>query len=63
MFSVFADAHVRNVPGVRKASVRVLRDGAAVVADWSSMGTGYTLYAAVVVRTIRKLSRGFDSER
>jgi hypothetical protein len=63
MFNVFAEAQVRNVPLVRKASVKVLSDGAAVVAVWSISGTGYTLYAAVVVKTIRKLSRGFDSDR
>jgi hypothetical protein len=63
MFNVFAEAIVRKVPVVRKASVNVLREGAAVVADCSNAGTGYTLYAAVVVRTIRKLSRGFDSDR
>ena len=63
MLSVFAEAIVRNVPVVRKASVSVLSDGAAVVADCSNVGTGYTLYAAVVVRTIRKASRGFDSDR
>lgn len=61
--NVFAHAHVKNVPVVRKARVRVLRDGAAVVADRSRAGTGYTLYAAVVVKTMRKLSRGFDKER
>jgi hypothetical protein len=51
------------VPVVRKKSVSVERDGVAVVAGASRPGTGYSEYAAVAVRTTKKLSRGFDRER
>ena len=40
MLSVFADAIVRNVPDVRKASVSVLNDGAAVTELLKTVGTG-----------------------
>lgn len=63
MFNVLADAICKNVPLVRKRSVRVLREGASVTAVLSSAGTGYIEYDAVLVRTTRKASRGFESER
>jgi len=40
MLRVFALADVRNVPVVRKSSVRVLRLGAAVAVEVSIAGTG-----------------------
>jgi hypothetical protein len=51
------------VPVVRNSSVSVEREGVAVAVGASRPGTGYNEYAAVDVRTTRKLSRGFDSER
>lgn len=63
MLSVFADAMVKNVPLVRKPSVRVLSDGAAVADVLSRPGTGYMEYDAVVVNTIRKASRGLQRAR
>jgi hypothetical protein len=63
MLSVFADAMARKVPLVRKPSVRVLRDGAAVTDVLSRPGTGYMEYEAVVVNTIRKASRGLVRAR
>jgi hypothetical protein len=63
MLKAFADAEHSAVPDVRKRSVRVEREGVAVAAGASSCGTGYNEYAAVAVRTTRKESRGFDSER
>jgi molybdopterin biosynthesis enzyme len=63
MLSVFAEAQVRKVPVVKKSKVIVLSDGAEVSAGLSMAGTGYMLYAAVVVSTIRNVSRGFDRER
>jgi hypothetical protein len=63
MLSVFADAMVKKVPLVRKPSVRVLRDGAAVTDVLSRPGTGYMEYEAVVVNTIRKASRGLVRAR
>lgn len=41
MFSVFAEAIVRNVPLVRKPRVRVLREGASVAEVLRRAGTGY----------------------
>ena len=63
MFNVFAEATVKKVPLVRKRSVKVLNDGAAVAVVLSSAGTGYIEYDAVVVRTMRKARRGFERER
>lgn len=63
MLSVFADAMVKNVPLVRKPSVSVLRDGAAVAEVLRRSGTGYMEYEAVVVNTIRKASRGLVRAR
>ena len=61
MFRALADAQVRDVPNVRKRSVSALRDGVSVMDGDSIAGTGYKEYADVVVRTIRKESRGFES--
>ena len=63
MFKVFADAMVRNVPLVRYSHVRALNEGAAVTLVLSRAGTGYIEYEAVVVRTMRNASRGFDNAR
>lgn len=63
MFKAFADAVHKAVPDVRNKSVSVDREGVAVAAGASRPGTGYNEYAAVPVRTIKKESRGFDSER
>ena len=41
----------------------MLSDGAAVAVVLSKAGTGYIEYEAVVVRTIRKASRGLESAR
>jgi len=54
---------VKNVPLVRKPSVSVLRDGAAVADVLSRPGTGYMEYDAVVVNTMRKASRGLERAR
>lgn len=51
------------MPVVRKRSVSVERDGEAVVEGRRRAGTGYREYAVVVVRTIKKESRGFDRAR
>ena len=67
MFSVFAQAHDKNVPVVRNRNVRVEVDsvvwssGAAEVDKIS--GIGYSEYADVVVRRMRKESRGFVRDR
>jgi hypothetical protein len=63
MLSVLAEAHVRKVPDVRKRSVMGLRDGTEAAAGSSMAGTGYMLYAAVVVRTMRNVRRGLERER
>jgi hypothetical protein len=63
MLRVLADAMVKNVPLVRYNHVRVLSDGAAVTLVLNKAGTGYMEYDAVVVRTIRNASRGFDKAR
>lgn len=63
MFSVFAEAIVKNVPVVKKPRVSVLRDGAAVAEVLSNAGTGYIEYEAVVVNTMRKASRGLERAR
>jgi hypothetical protein len=41
MLRVFADAHVRDVPNVRKRSVNADSDGVSVIAGESRAGTGY----------------------
>lgn len=64
---VLAQAHDKNVPVVRKRKVKVevervvCSSGAAEVDRISGMG--YNEYAEVVVRRIRKESRGFVRER
>lgn len=63
MFSALAEAMQEKVPVVRKSRVRVLSDGASVTDVLRSAGTGYMEYDAVVVRTIRKASRGLDKAR
>lgn len=63
MFSALAEAMHEKVPVVRKSRVRVLSDGASVTDVLNSAGTGYIEYDAVVVRTIRKASRGLDKAR
>lgn len=63
MFKVLADAEVSAVPAVKKTSVSADNDGEAVISGSSSVGTGYSEYVVAVVRTIRKESRGFESER
>ncbi len=63
MFNALADAQVREVPKVRKMSVRALSDGVSVIDGDNMAGTGYREYADVVVRTMRKESRGFESAR
>ena len=63
MFRAFAEDAHSAVPVVRKKSVSVDREGVAVVAGARRPGTGYNEYAAVAVRTTRKLRRGFDKER
>ena len=63
MLNAFAEAEHKAVPVVRNSRVRVDREGVAVAAGASSPGTGYREYAAVAVRTTRKLRRGFERER
>lgn len=63
MFSALAEAQVRDVPKVRKRSVSADNEGVSVMDGDSIAGTGYKEYADVVVRTIRKESRGFESAR
>jgi hypothetical protein len=63
MLSVFADAHVSDVPTVRKSKVRALRLGVSVIAGDNIAGTGYNAYADVVVRTMRKDRRGLERAR
>lgn len=63
MFKELADAAESAVPVVRKRSVSVERDGDAVVEGRRRAGTGYNEYAVVVVRTMRKESRGFERAR
>jgi 5-deoxy-D-glucuronate isomerase len=63
IFKAFAEDEHNAVPVVRKNNVNVESDGVAVVAGAKSPGTGYKEYAAVAVRTTRKLSRGFARER
>lgn len=63
IFSALADAEESAVPVVRKSSVSVDKDGEAVVEGSRSAGTGYREYAVVVVRTMRKDSRGFERAR
>jgi 5-deoxy-D-glucuronate isomerase len=63
IFRALAEEAHSAVPVVRKKSVSVEREGVAVVAGAKSPGTGYNEYAAVAVKTTRKLSRGFDKER
>lgn len=63
MFSALADAHVREVPMVRKRSVSAERDGVSVIDGESKAGTGYREYAEVVVRTMSIDSRGLERAR
>ena len=63
MFNALADAQDKAVPVVRNRSVRVERDGEAVVEGRSSAGTGYREYAVVVVSTIKTESLGFERAR
>ncbi|KAL9602411.1 MAG: hypothetical protein Q9219_001835 [cf. Caloplaca sp. 3 TL-2023] len=63
MFNAFADAEQRAVPEVRKTRVSVDNDGEDVVSGSKSTGTGYSEYAAAVVRTIKKERRGLDNDR
>jgi molybdopterin biosynthesis enzyme len=61
MLKALAEADVKAVPVVRKRSVMVL----SVVDEPDSRmaEVGKRLYAAVVVRTMRKVSRGLVKER
>jgi hypothetical protein len=67
MFSVFALQHDRNVPAVRYIRVRVevesVGSGVMAGSSVSKDEIGYIPYAEVVVRTIRKDSRGFVRAR
>ena len=63
MLRALAEALQRAVPEVRNTRVKADRDGEVVFVGSSRAGTGYNEYAADVVRTIRKDSLGFDSER
>lgn len=63
MLKAFADDEHSAVPVERNKSVRVDKEGVSVAAGASNPGTGYNEYAAVAVRTTRKLSRGFVKER
>lgn len=63
MFSALAEAQVSDVPNVRKRRVSALNDGVSVIDGESIAGTGYREYAEVVVKTMRKESRGFESAR
>jgi hypothetical protein len=63
ILNAFAEDEHRAVPVVRNSSVRVEREGVAVAAGARRPGTGYREYAAVAVRTTRKLRRGFERER
>jgi hypothetical protein len=63
MLKALAEEAVRNVPEVRNRRVAVLREGAVVMLGSRMAGTGYRLYTAVVVRTMRKVRRGFVRAR
>lgn len=63
---MFAQAHDRKVPEVRKSNVKVEVENEVstdeAVED-SNSGRGYKEYAEVVVSRMRKDNRGFDRER
>ena len=67
MFSVFAHAQDKKVPVVRNRNVRVEVDRvvwSSGAAEFDSIsGMGYSEYADVVVRRMRKESRGFVRDR
>lgn len=68
ILSVFAQAQDKNVPVVRKRSVKVDVDSVVPefteeVADERISGMGYREYADVVVRRTRNDRRGFVNER
>lgn len=68
MLKAFAEAHERKVPDVRKRNVnveveRVVLLSAIDVVDDNRSDMGYREYADVVVRRIKKESRGFESDR
>lgn len=63
MLRALAEATVAKVPVVRKARVRVEREGVCVADTERREGTGYNEYEAVVVRTIRVARRGLESDR
>jgi hypothetical protein len=67
IFRVFAAAHERKVPDVRNKSVSVDVDNVEVKSGVALLdrisGIGYNEYADVVVRRIRKESRGLVSAR
>lgn len=63
ILKAFAEEEHRAVPVVRNKRVSVESEGVAVAAGASKPGTGYNEYAAVAVRTTRKLNRGFERER
>ena len=63
MLKAFADAEQSPVPAVRKTSVRAESDGAIVVDERRTAGTGYREYAVAVVSTIRNERRGLERAR
>ena len=63
MFKLFAAAEHRPVPVVRYTRVSADNEGEPVAPGSSNEGTGYREYAEAVVRTMRNVSRGFDSVR
>lgn len=63
MLRALAEATVAKVPVVRKARVRVEREGVCVADTDRREGTGYNEYEAVVVRTMRVARRGLESDR
>jgi hypothetical protein len=66
MLRVFAQAHDRKVPEVRKSNVKVEVENDVSTDDAvedSNSGRGYKEYAEVVVSRMRKDNRGFDKER
>jgi hypothetical protein len=63
MFRVLADALERAVPAVRKSRVSVESEGVAVIDGERTAGTGYKLYEAAVVKTMRKVKFGFESDK
>jgi hypothetical protein len=63
MLRALALADERPVPTVRKRRVSALRLGVSVIAGERRVGTGYSEYAEVAVRTIMNERRGFESAR